>query len=30
MTGADRALFDDLPAGAMRFEVEPGRVAPLR
>jgi DNA replication and repair protein RecF len=30
MTGADRALFDDLPAGAVRFEVEPGRVAPLR
>ena len=29
MTGADRALFDDLPAGAMRFEVEPGRVAAL-
>ena len=30
MTGADPALFDDLPAGAVRFEVEPGRVAPLR
>jgi len=30
MTGADRALFDDLPAGAVRFEVESGRVVPLR
>ena len=27
MTGADRALFGDLPAGAELFEVTPGRLA---
>jgi DNA replication and repair protein RecF len=27
MTGADRALFGDLPAGAELFEVAPGRLA---
>ena len=26
MTGADPALFGDLPAGAQRFMVEPGRI----
>jgi DNA replication and repair protein RecF len=28
MTGADRALFDDLPAGARLFDVTPGKVSP--
>ena len=29
MTGADAALFGDLPAGARRFAVTPGRIDPL-
>lgn len=29
MTGADAALFGDLPAGAQRFAVTPGRIDPL-
>lgn len=29
LTGADPALFDDLPDGALRLHVTPGRVAPL-
>lgn len=29
MTGADPAQFQDLPAHAARFEVTPGRVAPM-
>ena len=29
MTGADAALFGDLPAGAQRFSVTPGRIDPL-
>jgi DNA replication and repair protein RecF len=27
MTGADRAMFGDLPAGAKLFHVSPGEVA---
>ena len=29
MTGADRHIFTDLPAGSERFHVTPGKVAPL-
>lgn len=29
MTGADAALFGDLPAGAQRFAITPGRADPL-
>jgi DNA replication and repair protein RecF len=29
MTGADAALFGDLPDGAQRFAVTPGRIDPL-
>lgn len=30
MTGADPALFADLPTGAARFSVTPGRLVPMR
>jgi len=29
MTGADAALFGDLPAGAQRLAVTPGRIDPI-